>query len=416
MKTVVLGGGIIGLTTAWSLHRRGVDVEVIEARTVGDSASAVNAGWITPSLSTPLASPGVLSTGLKHAFEKDGALRIRPQLDLGWLRWLWRFQRASRPREYRAGVRALFDLNRDTLDLFDELRDSGVDFEMHKAGMLALSLDGHGQRWFRRFRDELVPMGFPGSVRYLRGEEARELDPAVGERVTEAVHTTVDQYVQPDTLLAGLTAWLRDAGVTITENAPVRSLERRSADWLVRHAHGESAAGHVVAALGAATNTVLGTVGLRLPILGAKGYSVTLRGTGVPPAHAFYLLDAKLGISPFNDGVRIAGVFDMPSTDERVNERRVRALVNQAQPYLSGWTPGRPVDISTGRGGLRPATPDSLPFIGEVPELSGLYVATGHGMLGLTLAPVTAEAIADLIIGTTPRAPIDAFSLKGRIS
>lgn len=412
-KTIIIGAGIVGLCTAWSLRRRGLEVEVYEARNVGQSASAVNAGWVTPSLSTPLASPGILSTGLRQAFQRDGALRIRPQLDLAWLRWLWQFQRASRPREYRAGVKALLDLNRNTIDLFDELRESGVVFEMHEAGLLALALKPGGLQWFDQLFAELIPMGFPGGIRHLSGDEARQIEPAVSDRVVVAAHTSIDRHVHPDSLLRGLVEWLRGEGVEIHESAPVSEIARDDQGWRVSSTRGQDRAANVVVALGARANDVLKTVGMKLPVLGAKGYSATVQ-LPVSPKHALYLMEAKLGASPFQDGLRIAGAFDLPSSDLRVRETRVRSIVDQARPYIAEWDEGTKADISSGRAGLRPATPNSLPFIGEAPGRPGLYVAVGHGMLGLTLAPATGEAIADLIAGALPAVSVRPFALEGR--
>ncbi|MGO1545693.1 MAG: NAD(P)/FAD-dependent oxidoreductase [Gulosibacter sp.] len=415
MRVIVIGGGVIGLATAWSLARRGIEVEVVEANSIGESASAVNAGWITPSLSTPLASPGIISTGLKHAFDPNGVLRIRPQLDTSWLRWLMKFQRASRPDQYQAGVEALLRLNTNTLDLFDEMLDSGVNFEMHKAGLLALALKEGGLQWFRQLFDELTPLGFPGQINYLSPSEAREIEPTVGKNVVEVAHTTIDRHVHPDSLLHGLVRWLRDRGVTVHENRRVTNIERSGNRWSVSTTGGRMVGDRVVVALGAATNSVLKPLGVKLPLLGAKGYSITVKGEGIMPKHALYMMETKLGASPFHDGLRIAGVFDLPNETSSIEPKRIRAIVDQARPYIASWEPDAEVNVALGRSGLRPATANSLPFIGEIPEREGVYVAAGHGMLGVTLAPATGDVIADLIERRNVDSIARPFQLEGRV-
>ena len=415
MAVAVIGGGVVGMCTAWSLRRRGEDVTVIERGSLGQSASGVNAGWITPSLSTPLASPGVVGLGLKHAFDPNGALSIRPRLDTDWIRWLWKFARASRPSAYESGVRALLHLNSHTLELFDELRDDGVDFEMHAAGLLALAQSSDGLEWFTELFDQLLPMGFPGRVEYLSGDEARRRDAAVGPGVQVAAHTSIDRHVNPESLLRGLLERVTEMGVTVLQHTAVEAVTRVGARWSIRTPDHSLDVDHVVMALGAATNALLTPLGIQLPIIGAKGYSIDVRGAGTSPRHALYLMEPKLGLSPYHDAIRIAGAFELPARDERVPERRIRRLVDQVHPYLAGWTPDTNVDIRSGRAGLRPATPDSLPFIGPVPGHRGLYIAAGHGMLGVTLAPATAEGIADMV--TTRRIPESMlpFQLAGRI-
>ncbi|WP_158635061.1 NAD(P)/FAD-dependent oxidoreductase [Tsukamurella asaccharolytica] len=415
MTTVVLGGGVVGLSTAWSLRRRGEEVIVLERNAIGESASAVNAGWVTPSLSTPLASPGVLTLGLKHALHRDGALSIRPKLDGEWIKWLWNFMRAAQPAAYRDGVRALLHLNAHTLDLFDEMHDDGVSFEMHKSGLLALARTPDGLGWFTQLFDQLIPLGFTGNIEYLSGDEAREREPAVGPGVSAAAHTSVDRHVNPDILLRGLHERIAEMGVLVREHTAARKIIFTGTRWMIDTADETVSADNVVVALGAATNAVLRPLGVALPLAGAKGYSIDLRGVGTPPEYSLYLMESKLGVSPYNDAVRIAGAFELPAQDDEITGRRIRSLVEQARPYLSGWTPDVDVDVSVGRAGLRPSTPDSLPFIGPVPGRDGLFVAAGHGMLGVTLAPATAEGIAEVI--TTKRVPshLLPFQLAGRI-
>ncbi|NDV09952.1 FAD-dependent oxidoreductase [Rhodococcus sp. IEGM 248] len=415
MTVAVIGGGVVGMNAAWSLRRRGEDVTVIERGSIGQSASGVNAGWITPSLSTPLASPGVVGLGLKHAFDPNGALSIRPRLDTDWIRWLWKFACASRPSAYESGVRALLQLNSHTLELFDELRDDRVDFEMHSAGLLALAQSSDGLEWFTQLFDQLLPMGFPGSIEYLSGDEARQRDTAVGPGVRVAAHTSIDRHVNPESLLRGLLERVTEMGVTVLQHTAVDAVTPVGARWSIRTPDHSFDVDHVVIALGAATNALLTPLGIQLPIIGAKGYSIDVRGAGASPRHALYLMEPKLGLSPYHDAIRIAGAFELPARDERVPERRIRRLVDQVHPYLAGWTPDADVGIRAGRAGLRPATPDSLPFIGPVPGHRGLYIAAGHGMLGVTLAPATAEGIAEMV--TTRRIPESMlpFQLAGRI-
>jgi len=169
-------------------------------------------------------------------------------------------------------------------------------------------------------------------------------------------------------------------------------------------------------ALGAASNSLLRPLGVRVPMLGAKGYSVDLRGEGLLPVHALYLMEPKVGLSPVSSGLRIAGVFELAGRqDDRVVPHRIRQIVEDSVPYLSDWHPGPDGYESRGMAGLRPATPDSLPFLGEIPRLPGMYLAAGHGMLGVTLAPASGEAIADMIEHRAVPGKLLPFQLAGRI-
>jgi D-amino-acid dehydrogenase len=160
---------------------------------------------------------------------------------------------------------------------------------------------------------------------------------------------------------------------------------------------GPVAAHRLVVAAGLPTAPLLRRLGVRVPLVGARGYSVTLAGRGTPPRHALYLAEAKLGLSPFDGVVRVAGVFELGARNEEVSPAVGERLLAAARPYLGGWQPDPDGPVEAWAG-LRPATPDGLPLIGALPGLDGIYLATGHGMLGVTLAPATANLLAPLVL------------------
>ena len=409
MRAAVVGGGVIGMACAFALLDVADSVEVLDAGAIGGGASAGNTGWVTPSVSTPLAAPGVLTMGLRSALDPRGALVIRPSLDPAWIAWLWRFARSSRQAVYRRGVAALLELTSRTLDELDRMREAGVEFEEHRAGLLVVARDRAGLHWFEKVFDELVPLGFPGVLEHMDGDEARRREPALSDAVGCATRTTIDRHVAPESLVAGLAAYVRAHGAVVREGVRVHALRRAGEAWALDGDTGEVARADVVV-LASALGTVelLRPLGLKVPLVGAKGYSVTLPLPAGLPAMPLYLCEPKIGTSPYAGALRLAGFFELGARDGSASELRSRQLVEETQAYLR-----EPIvadgAISTGWAGFRPATPDSLPLLGPVPGAPGVLVATGHGMLGVTLAPATGVAVAALARGERPSwlAPLD---------
>ena len=390
------------MASAFALLDVADSVEVLDAGAVGGGASAGNTGWVTPSIATPLAAPGVLTMGLRSALDPRGALVIRPSLDPAWIAWLWRFARSSRRAVYRRGVAALLELTSRTLDELDRMRESGVEFEEHRAGVLVVARDRAGLHWFEKVFDELVPLGFPGALEHMSGDEARRLEPALGAAVGCATRTTIDRHVAPESLVAGLAAFVRARGAVVREGVAVRALRRAGDEWALDGEAGEVARADVVV-LASALGTVelLRPLGLKVPLVGAKGYSVTLPLPEGLPSMPLYLCEPKIGTSPYAGRLRIAGFFELGARDGAASPQRSRQLVEETQPFLRA-----PIvadgGIPEGWAGFRPATPDSLPLLGPVPGAPGVIVATGHGMLGVTLAPATGVAVAALARGERP--------------
>jgi len=387
MKVAVVGGGVVGLSCAFALRRGGADVTVYERGRVGEGCSRGNTGWICPGLSAPLPAPGVMGGALRGMLHRDSPLLISPLFGPSFLRWSWGFWRASSRERYRAGLEATVALTKSAFADYDDLGSAGVEFELHSTGMLVAALTEPGLDEYAAMLAEAEEAGYEGPVRVISGDEARELDPALSEAVIGGVHAPSERYVRPESVSNGIAAWLRGNGAKVEENAVVNDV-------------GELDADAVVIAAGAWAGELLGES--RFPMEAAKGYSITAKSSGTLPSHALYLSEGKVGTSTYDgDLLRIAGIFDLTGIDETLKRKRIDAIVRSSAAFLKDW---EPEEIELEWAGLRPYPSDGLPVIGAVPGREGLYVATGHGRMGITLGPITGKLMAQVILeGASPR-------------
>jgi D-amino-acid dehydrogenase len=388
VRVAVVGGGVVGLSCAFALRRGGAEVTVYERGWVGGGCSRGNTGWICPGLSAPLPAPGVMGGALRGMLHRDSPLLISPLLGPSFLRWSWGFWRASSAARYQAGLEATVALAKSSFADYDELREAGVEFEMHSPGMLVAALTDPGLDEYAAMLVEAEKAGYEGPVRVISGDEARELEPALSQAVIGGVHAPSERYVRPESVSHGLAAWLRANGADVEENTAVDDLADLDADA-------------IVVAAGAWSGDLLGES--RFPMEAAKGYSITAKSGGRLPRHALYLSEGKVGTSTFDGGLlRIAGIFDLTGIDEKLKLRRINALLRSSAAFLKDWS--APDEIELVWAGLRPYPSDGLPVIGAVPAREGLYVATGHGRMGITLGPGTGRLLAQVILdGASPR-------------
>jgi D-amino-acid dehydrogenase len=396
LRVVVVGGGVVGLCCAYELARAGADVTVVERDRCGGATSLGNAGWVVPSISIPMPAPGITAQALKMLFKTDGSLRLRPRLDPDFLRWCWRFWRNSSRERHEAGLKALMKLNQQTIQLYKDLRASGVEFEMHESGLLIAALSEETLEEYAELLETAKTAGYAGEVQLLGKETLLKVEPALSDAVAGAVYAKDDLHVRPDTLSSGLVSYLAARYVQILEDTEVYGLAPTSKGrWLVSTSREKLAADQVIVAAGMWTAELLAKLGVRVPLESGKGYSVMANGRGTKPRHAMKLAEPNVACSPFEDAVRISGIFELGGRDSAVNRSMLEGVLRSASVFLRDWVMEGPCFEWAG---MRPTTPDDLPLIGAVPGFEHLYVATGHGMLGVTLAPATGVALAPLVL------------------
>ncbi|MFD1213014.1 NAD(P)/FAD-dependent oxidoreductase [Arthrobacter sp. GCM10027362] len=411
MHVLVIGGGVIGLTTAYHLAREGAEVTVLDARATGLGASKVNAGWICPAESAPVPGPGVVLKSLKWMLRPDSPLYIRPSLEPSFLRFMFGMWRKSNARDQRAGFEAHLRLAADTLGIFDDYRADGMDFEMHTAGLLMAFTDKDN---FDHHLDNLdLATQYGREPQVLHGDAVHEREPLLTDAVLGGIYFPYERHVDPGAMAAALHRRLVAMGVRIVENSPVDAVEHDGSRVASVHSGGNRyVADRIVLAAGAWTGRLSKHFGVPLPVRPGKGYSVEVPALGL--RSAVNLWDAKVAVTPFNDRLRLAGTMEFGGLDEEVNRVRVDAILRAPAKYFRNWQP--PATKPAPMAGMRPMTPDGLPVIGRLGDLENTYVSTGHGMMGITLAPGTAAALADLVVrGRTAPAlqPFGADRFRG---
>ncbi|MCS7172395.1 MAG: FAD-dependent oxidoreductase [Armatimonadetes bacterium] len=395
---VVVGGGAIGLCCACALARDGLRVLLLERKHPGAGASWGNAGLVAPSHSLPLAEPGVVRRGLRWMLDPESPLYVPLRPDRNLWTWLWRFLRSGTDAHVRLAVPLLVRLQRRSLELYEQLAAEGLDFGWHRAGSLSVFLD---EREYRAFLHEVNRLRREGMVaEVLDGEAAREREPLLRPEVAGAVYFPHDAHLDPAALVQALAQRALCLGVEVRAGCPAR-LQRRGRMVAVQWNGQEIRPAAVVVAAGAWSGPLLCPVGVRLPVLPAKGYSVTLAG-GSLPGSPLMLSEARVAVTPLwsraeGPRVRLAGTLELGIGEDAANPRRVRAIRRATSRYLRLEPEGGVV-----WSGLRPCTPDGLPVVGRPRGLDNLVVATGHGTLGISLAPVTGELVAQLVAGEEP--------------
>jgi D-amino-acid dehydrogenase len=406
---LVIGGGIIGVCSAYYLAKEGHRVTLLERGQVASGCSYGNGGLLPPSHSLPLPAPGVVRQGLKWMLDPESPFFVRPRLDRDFIAWLWRFQSYCRRKPLLRAIPLLRDLQRASLGLYQELIErEELQCHFEQAGGLGLYLTAKGYQHAVEEAHLLQDHGLKFDI--LDAAATREMEPAARPDVVGGVFQPEDAHLEPVSFVRGMANRAVELGVRVLENTEVLSLDARGAEvGRVRTTRGDYEPEQVVLAAGAWSAQVASELKLKLPLQPAKGYSVTVKRPGDFPQFPLRLGEAKVVATPMGEWLRFAGTLELAGHDFRIDRRRVNAIIKAANRYLTGLESMSIVEIWRG---LRPVTPDGLPYIGRSRSFRNLIIACGHAHLGVSMGPVTGKLVSQIADGKAPLVDLSATQVE----
>jgi D-amino-acid dehydrogenase len=396
---LILGGGVIGLSCALALRRAGASVRVLEQAAPGHGASHGNCGTLTPSHAIPLSVPGVRLKALRWMLRRDAPLYVNPRPDPERWRWLLGFARRCNPRDARAAAIARCAILQRSHALLPQwLAEEGIDCDYARRGTLYVHRDPRVLQADRADVDWLRELGLAAEV--LDAEAVLAREPALKPGVVGGVLHEDDAQLRPDRLVAGLARRVRDRGGAIETDARVEGFECAGGRvHAVRTSRGTFAGERIVFALGAWSPRIARQLGMRLPMQPGKGYSITTSRPDPCPRTALVLREAGVCVTAWQTGFRLGSTMEFSGYDTTLNRTRLDALRRGAQAYLHAPFGDQ---LQEEWWGWRPMCVDEVPLIGASSRWNNLVLATGHGMLGVSMSAATGELVAAQVAGGSP--------------
>ncbi|MGB5170334.1 MAG: FAD-dependent oxidoreductase [Eudoraea sp.] len=395
-EIIIIGGGIAGLCSAYFLQKSGHTVTVIDKSNISSGASFVNAGYLTPSHIIPLASPGMISKGIKWMFNSSSPFYMKPRWDADFFKWSWNFHKSSTNAKVLKAIPVIKDINILSRDLYEDIKSSGDlgSFQLERKGLLMLFKTDEAGEKEMEVAEKAKFLGL--EVNLLNYTELKKLEPKVEINAKGAVHYECDGHTTPTEIMPKLLAYLKNVGVTIVTNQDVIEIEKSGSQILsVKTKQSSYRADELVMAAGSWSGELSKLLGLNISLQAGKGYAINVeKPTGIQlPA---VLMEAKAAVTPMNGFTRFAGTMEFSGINEIIRKERVSAIAKAAQNYYPDIRISSE-DMSKAKSGLRPVSPDGLPYIGKSKNYDNLTFATGHAMMGWSLGPATGKLVSEII-------------------
>ena len=411
---LIVGGGVIGLACAYYLLQSGRGVTVLDRGPIGSGSSHANCGTLTPSHAPPLAAPGMIGKALGWMLRPDAPLYIAPRFDPALWRWLWRFARRCNQRDWLQAAQdkaALLHASRTLIETL--VRDEQLDCEFAADGVLYAFRDSRVFEETIADRDALADLGIPSEV--WDAATLRMREPALRDDMVGGMWLPGDASLRPDRYVAELARIVRAAGGTIIENCAVTGFRRDGAritavaTTQAEIAPHEISARDIILATGAWSPSFAKQLGIALPIQPGKGYSITYDAPALMPRRPLLLKERSVCVTAWGSGFRLGSTMEFSGYDERLNRKRLDALERASCEYLR-----EPVGTVKREEwfGWRPMTWDDLPILGRAPDCENLWLATGHGMLGVSMSAITGLLLSELITGHAPSLDMAPYSAQ----
>lgn len=392
---VVIGGGIMGLSSAYYLQNEGHQVTVIDQSNMDAGASYVNAGYLSPSHIIPLSAPGVMRKGIKWMFDKSSPLYIKPRLDSDFLRWTLAFNKSCNKNHVEKAAPVIKDIAVLSQDLYRDISErENIDSHYVTKGLFMLCQTEKALETEVNIAHYANKLGL--EAREVSATEIKKLEPNVEINAIGAAYFKCDHHTTPHEFMTGLKDVLKNKGVQFYANERVVDLEVKNC--IIQSIKTDKQiieADEFVLAAGSWSNMLSKKLGIKLLLQAGKGYRVNSeRETGITiPA---ILAEAKVAITPMNGFTRFAGTMEIAGINQNINKVRVEAIANAAKRYYPN------IDLTeeeknNAACGLRPVSPDGLPYIGKSKKCNNLTIAAGHAMMGWSMATATGKLVSEII-------------------
>ena len=406
-KIIILGGGISGLCSAYYLVKEGYEVTVIDKNDITTGASFINAGYIIPSHFISLAAPGMISKGIRWMFDSSSPFYVKPRLDFDFFKWVLKFKQSATLDKVEKAIPVLKDINLKSQGLYEEILSS-LDFQFHyeRSGLLMAYCSVKSEEEELKIAERAQKEGL--EARHLTREQLRKIQPDFSEKILGAIHYECDSHTTPSRFMLSMKNWLKENGVHFELNHEINKINfLKNKIVSVESKNATFELDELVLATGSWTSSLVKSLGLNIPVQGGKGYSMDVyRSTGITiPA---VLVEAKVAVTPMDGFVRFAGTMEFSGNNSIIRSNRVEAIANSVKNYY------RNIELTgeekeAAHSGLRPVSPDGLPYIGKSSKYENLTIATGHSMMGWSLGPITGKLVSQLIAKKNPSINLDPF-------
>jgi D-amino-acid dehydrogenase len=407
-KVIVIGGGIIGLCSAYYLQKEGHQVMIVYQSNLDSGASYINAGYLSPSHFIPLAAPGMMKKGIQWMFNPASPLYIKPRLEADFLKWSWAFSKSCSAKNVQKAIKPIKEITLLSQQLFDEIKETeGFTFHYEKKGLLILCQTEKMLEAEIKIANLANSEGLEAKI-IPHQNELKALQPNTKINAIGAVHYHCDFHTTPHEFMEEMKTFLKTSGVQFYTNEKVEALEISNQKIIaIKTDKNKLTADEFVLASGSWTPQLSKQLGVNLLIQAGKGYCInSMQNTGITiPA---ILAEAKIAITPMNGFTRFAGTMEIAGVNHNINKERVETIAKSTSRYYPKVTISEE-EKQEAACGLRPVTPDGLPFIGRSKKCNNLTIASGHAMMGWSMATATGKIVSEIISENKTSLDIAAF-------
>ncbi|MCC6286639.1 MAG: FAD-binding oxidoreductase [Chitinophagaceae bacterium] len=413
MKNIVIvGGGIIGLSSAFYLQKSGHKVTVIDKDDFLNNCSYGNAGYVCPSHFVPLATPGIVWQGFKWMFNSQSPFYVQPSVKSALIDWGLKFVKSANDRHVATSAIPLRDiaiLSQKEYESWTKI--PGFDFAYEHKGLLEIFQTTPVAEHAHHTVEKANAIGLDAVL--LNAEELQQLEPHTKINALGAILFKCDAHLYPQKLMHGLINILKQSGVQLVSNEAVIKFEKKGNSInKVITAKNAYDASQVIIATGAWSREIAALADTKIPLMPGRGYSITLENSPYHINHPSVLMEGRVALTPMDGSkIRFGGTMEVVPTSTPPRYKRVEGIVSAVKRYYTEFDIPVPEEKDIWYG-YRPCSADGLPYIGKIKKYNNVVVATGHAMIGLSTGAGTGKLVSEIVNGEKPAMDIKPFEVE----